>query len=309
MPAADFPQAMPQFVPSQPLFAQHGLYPSPAGWILLCLFFMGPYILAGIFFVVGVLALFWSRPASGICLLLAAVWLLVGYGVWSNEWQPAICLWCEGLAGIVSFFVTVVVFQWYARTAPAHKQRAHWAAAVARNPEVLEATGLSRDQDFRLLEKTTRLKQLSISGCLLTGNQLRYLEGLERLQNLRLNNTLVDDAGLRHVAKLIELRELDLSDNYNIGGAGLHHLNTLMHLRELNLSRCCNLTDTAIENVATLTQLRGLHLTGCRKITDRGLEHLGALTGLETLRLIRTSATREGIQKLQQALPKCNIEW
>ena len=41
--------------------------------------------------------------------------------------------------------------------------------------------------------------------------------------------------------------------------------------------------------------------------TDTSLEHLARLTNLEDLYLQHTSVTYEGVKKLQQALPKCDI--
>ena len=49
-----------------------------------------------------------------------------------------------------------------------------------------------------------------------------------------------------------------------------------------------------------------LGLTGNR-ITDAGLEHLRTLAQLGVLDLGYARVTDEGVQKLQQALPKCEI--
>jgi hypothetical protein len=42
-------------------------------------------------------------------------------------------------------------------------------------------------------------------------------------------------------------------------------------------------------------------------ITDDGLVHLKDLTRLKELRLYHTQVTDEGVKKLQEALPKCEI--
>jgi hypothetical protein len=43
------------------------------------------------------------------------------------------------------------------------------------------------------------------------------------------------------------------------------------------------------------------------QITDEGLEHLTALTDLKFLILGRSQVTDKGVQKLERALPKCEI--
>jgi hypothetical protein len=44
------------------------------------------------------------------------------------------------------------------------------------------------------------------------------------------------------------------------------------------------------------------------QVTDTGLEHLKGLTNLERLELNRTQVTDEGVRKLQEALPNCEIK-
>ena len=45
------------------------------------------------------------------------------------------------------------------------------------------------------------------------------------------------------------------------------------------------------------------------KVTDAGLEHLKNLSKLQWLYLDGTNVTDKGVKKLQQALPKCEINW
>ena len=43
------------------------------------------------------------------------------------------------------------------------------------------------------------------------------------------------------------------------------------------------------------------------QVTDAGLEHLKGLTNLQLLWIAKTQVTDEGVKKLQQALPNCEI--
>ena len=55
-----------------------------------------------------------------------------------------------------------------------------------------------------------------------------------------------------------------------------------------------------------LTSLEYLLLRGT-EVTDAGLEHLAGLANLVILDLADTQVTPEGVKKLQEALPECNI--
>jgi hypothetical protein len=55
-----------------------------------------------------------------------------------------------------------------------------------------------------------------------------------------------------------------------------------------------------------LNNLEELHLLGT-DVTDAGLAHLEKLTDLKSLFLDNTNVTSEGVEKLQRALPNCQI--
>jgi len=56
----------------------------------------------------------------------------------------------------------------------------------------------------------------------------------------------------------------------------------------------------------TAEQLQGLDLS---RIAGLGIKYMAALTSLESLDLRGTRATAAGVTELQEALPKCRIEW
>ena len=72
---------MPAFQSLQPLLAQ--LCPVPIWPIFFVL--VGPFILAGIFLIAAIVVCFRNRRAAAVCLLLAAVSLLLGCAVWWND--------------------------------------------------------------------------------------------------------------------------------------------------------------------------------------------------------------------------------
>lgn len=111
---------------------------------------------------------------------------------------------------------------------------------------------------------------------------LEHLTVLPRLQDLTLFSSRVSDLGLEFIGKLTQLEHLTVADSH--------------------------ITDCGLKHLTRLTQLQYLCLDG-NDITDTGLDHLKGLTKLEYLSLRDTRVTAEGVKKLQQALPNCEIFW
>ncbi len=100
--------------------------------------------------------------------------------------------------------------------------------------------------------------------------------------DVHLAGTQITDASLERLKRLTQLQTLDLWET-KITDAGLEHLEGLTQLQVLDLWRA--------------------------HVTDAGLKHLKGLTQLQTLGLCETKVTYEGVKGLQQAMPKCRIEW
>jgi hypothetical protein len=114
----------------------------------------------------------------------------------------------------------------------------------------------------------------------------------------------VGDREASHLKALNNLTHLDLS--YTQGtGAGLEHLERLTNLEWLDL-RHTQVTDAGLEHLKGLTNLQWLDLIGTQ-VSDAGLDHLRGLNGLLLLDLDGTQVTPEGVEKLQEALPDCEI--
>ncbi len=111
--------------------------------------------------------------------------------------------------------------------------------------------------------------------------ELAVLKDLKNLVWLHLGGTDVTDRGLPHLADLTSLTRLHL-ERTQVSDAGLAHLNQLQSLTYLNL-----------------------YQTG---VTDVGLSHLEGLKNLKNLYLWQTKVTPAGVDKLQQALPDCEID-
>jgi hypothetical protein len=67
------------------------------------------------------------------------------------------------------------------------------------------------------------------------------------------------------------------------------------------------ITDAELEHLKELVSLRFLYICRTPQVTDVGLKHLEGLNSLEALFLAGTPVTDEGIKKLQEALPTCQI--
>jgi hypothetical protein len=136
---------------------------------------------------------------------------------------------------------------------------------------------------------------------------LRHLLGenfFAAVVEVNLTSSSLTDAGLEHLKGLTQLRTLNLIGT-PVTDAGLEHLKGLTQLEELDLCGT-EVTDTSMEYLKGLRQLRTLCLFG-RPITDAGLVRLMGLARLQTLDLRGTWVTVEGVKRLQQALPKCEI--
>ena len=92
--------------------------------------------------------------------------------------------------------------------------------------------------------------------------------------------------------------------------ADLACLERLTNLRRLTLERSIDLTDQGLRHVGKLSHLRVLALLGAERVTDEGLRSLENLARLEnlTLEVREDRVTREAIERLRRALPKCRVE-
>ncbi len=69
---------------------------------------------------------------------------------------------------------------------------------------------------------------------------------------------------------------------------------------------CIRDGDLAVLTLLVTLEGLGIH---CTDVSDAGLTHLQGLTRLKHLDLTDTQVTPEGVKKLQEALPNCEIEY
>ena len=114
----------------------------------------------------------------------------------------------------------------------------------------------------------------------ITERDLAVLGGFPNLQRIILRCQPLGGSAVRELMRYPELREVYLEETL-IADADLIHLAKLPRLSELSL-------------IAT-------------GIGDAGLEHIAGMTSLRRLWLCFTRATPEGVEKLREALPECEI--
>jgi Leucine-rich repeat (LRR) protein len=177
------------------------------------------------------------------------------------------------------------------------------------------------------LKRLTHLRYLSLRKSKVTDAGMIHVNGLTNLEMLVMDDTQVSDAGLVHLKELTRLHTLYLPARVTNNGlthlrglqlhflllagskvtdAGLIHLDGLSHLQSLFFVRCSDVSDEGLAQLGKWTRLVELSLYGS-PITDAGLKHLAGLTNLRLLNLVNTKVSNEGVQRLQQALPNCQI--
>jgi hypothetical protein len=149
------------------------------------------------------------------------------------------------------------------------------------------------DEDLRDIATMNGLKALFLDNCRLGETGMASIGWLPRLTTLSLSGTNVGDAGLAKLQDAQQLTHLDLSET-PIGNAGMKYLPTFVNLRFLNLTGT-QITDEGLLSLRGMDHLESINLSGCA-----GWEHgVGRATD--------TTVTDEGVQKLQKALPNCEI--
>ena len=179
-------------------------------------------------------------------------------------------------------------------------QKPSISSSRRRGPYVVFADSIHTYQLSPLLRPET-LKALTT----IDGGEKMYLGEIDELGLASLDDGPGTDEKIEQLSfdglKALWLSRSDITD------AALERLATAPSLSELHL-RSTRITDAGLSVVAGFVDLVHLDVSGTR-ITDSGLELLKGLTQLQTVNLGNTSVTEEGVKGLQEALPKCTIQY
>lgn len=117
--------------------------------------------------------------------------------------------------------------------------------------------------------------------------------------------TGLTDADMASVNKLHYLQLLRLEAN-GVTDKGLSQLNNLPYIEHLSLSNTA-ITEEGLSTLSSFPRLRLLGLGGTN-ISDAAIDRIAKCQALETLDVAMTNMTSDGVQLLQQKLPKCKIK-
>jgi len=154
----------------------------------------------------------------------------------------------------------------------------------------LTQAGLDR-KGFQALGQVKSLRRLDLTHSNLGDKELACLASLSDLESLKLSATRITDEGLQYLQSMRNLRELDL--------------NAVSPTYETTHPQ---ITDRGLAKLKSLEQLEVLKLRQSF-ITDAAIDVLAALQGLVELDISVTHVTWEGFERLQRALPECEIRY
>lgn len=123
---------------------------------------------------------------------------------------------------------------------------------------------------------------------------------LEHFRRLKAHLSLREVNGRRVLG--IQLRNRDASD------ADLRHLYVLRDELDVIGLEGTRITDEGLNHLRGLPMLDNVDLTNT-SISDAGLEILAKIESLEYIHLASTAVTAEGVARLENALPKCEVVW
>lgn len=182
-------------------------------------------------------------------------------------------------------------------------------AKLQHSEQMLEfyAAGTNLDDSFaETLAAMTTLKKVRLSGTKIGDNVAATLANLPQLSEVDVSGCQnLSAAAVGHIASISKLTKLNLYDT-PVDDAAVESLTTATGLKWLNLDKT-SLTDDGIASLQSMSELEFLHL-GSTAISDAAADGLSALTSLKTLIVTRTNMTKTGVDKIQTAIPGCEIQ-
>lgn len=158
-----------------------------------------------------------------------------------------------------------------------------------------------------LVAQFTSLEELDLYTIDLSNRQMRLLENLKQLKRLKIKPNAAD-AGMESLSRLGSLEHLVLRNGHEYSDGGLKHLGRMTALKSLSMTGGGGrFSDAGMAHFENLTSLETLDLEGSYYVKDGAVKHLGHLSQLKRLNVRRTRMTADGIARLRQALPNCQI--
>jgi Leucine-rich repeat (LRR) protein len=173
-----------------------------------------------------------------------------------------------------------------------------------------------------------RVSKVTLDKTAVSDVDMQVIGRLRGVEILQLNDTNISDAGLREIRSWKGLRYLGLMHS-QITSAGLNHLKGLQQLNDLIIPET-QVDDAGLTAIAQLKRLDTLNLDGTRitsqslsqvshlpltilglqhtLVDDRGVADLGRMKSLMWLLVTGTPISGEGLLKLHDALPECQLE-
>lgn len=182
------------------------------------------------------------------------------------------------------------------------------------------------DDGLRHLARYRRVSFMQLGETSITDDGLAHLRDCDDLYGLSLNDTAVTDAGLPHLDGLPQLSSLDVRSTA-VTDAGILHVLRAHTISSLSIDASIltpevataltsksvyqltlhgNAVQDALSLLSSSTTLQHLMLDG-DAVTDDCVPALTQLIGLKYLNLTNTRITRDGYDRLREALPGCEI--
>ena len=163
------------------------------------------------------------------------------------------------------------------------------------------------DVGFARIAKCKKLENLrasSIHPLQVTDDGLEAIAELKQLRAVDLGGAhRFSDAGMAHLSRLVNLEELWLDFNREVGDGTMRAVSGLTKLRVLRFHGA-PVTDDGIREIRRLMELEDLQL-GHARVGDPALEIIGGFTKLKTLDLQHTNVTDAGMAHLSSL----KLEW